>query len=667
MKKIVILGHTAQRLDFYRQSLAELLPEAVSIETRLFSALGSDDLEADVAVLTSPFFIAYTKQHLPHVSSVVLAYYTLEEETFQQIRSMERTGPLSIVGDGTLVDSNRKMMLLEKLGIRRSSMTVWHPGIEKRKLAQNVLLFGRASLQVPEGHKVLLIPHSYFSVSTILEIFCALGMPELLTRPAFQDYYRRMRTELFFNPSITVASYHEDVLDELAQEGLMLLSSGNIIEYCDRYAEKVVGIPQENLIGKNLLDIFPSMDAFSANGFKGFQERVITYRGRQYIVSINVISHHQDQVGYLRISNYWEQEKRQNDLRRQLIHKKHTAKYTIDDIAGISEAIQSTKNIARRIALSEANVLITGETGVGKELFAQAIHNLSGRKQRPFVAVNCGAIAESLLESELFGYEGGAFTGARKEGKLGLFELAHTGTLFLDEIGDMPPHLQVRLLRALQEKEITRVGGDSVIPVDVRVIAATNKDLGRMIQDGAFRSDLYYRLNVLPLSIPPLRERKEDIIYLIQYLKDENNYHFTLSPQAVEAIISYPFEGNVRELANCVEYLANLGLEEISSSSLPVYIQRRLPLAGSGAGTASPLSAEGDVAVRVLGIIRHYNTLGLGAGRRSIRTQLQQQGRPLTESAVREILEDLADRGLISVFRGRRGIELTPSGRAYLG
>ena len=233
MKKIVILGYTAYRLDLYRQVLAELLPEDVQIETKLLSELDSADLEADVAVLTSPYFTAYTKQHMPRVSSVTLAYYTLEKEVFQQIQALERTGPISIVGDGNLVDSNRKMMLLEKLGLHRSSMAVWHPGIETQKLSQNVLLFGQASIRSSEGRRVLRVPHSYFSVPTILEIFCALGMPELSARPAFQAYHARMCTEMFFNPGITVASYHEYLLDQLAQEGLMLLSSGNIIEYCD--------------------------------------------------------------------------------------------------------------------------------------------------------------------------------------------------------------------------------------------------------------------------------------------------------------------------------------------------------------------------------------------------------------------------------------------------
>lgn len=664
MKKIVILGYTPVRLDFYRRLLAELLPGEVQIETTLLSELQGSILDADLAVLTSPYFTPYIKQHLPHVSSVVLAYYTLEKEDLRRIQQMERSGPLSVVGDGSLVDSNRKMMLLEKLGIRRSSMSVWYPGTETKKLCRNVVLFGQASVPEPEEHVLLHIEQSCFSVSTILEIFCGLGMPELATGAAFGQYYQRMCTQMLLDPT-TLADFHEELLAELVHEGLLLLSGNNVIEYCDRYVENVVGLPQENLIGKNLLDIFPALSAFLSEGVEGFQERVITFRGRQYIININTISRHQERIGYVRISNYWEQENRQNNLRRQLMRKRHVAKYTFDNIMGESEALTVTKKIAQRIAGSKANVLITGESGVGKELFAQAIHNGSDRCQKPFVAVNCGAFVETLLESELFGYESGAFTGARKEGKPGLFEQAHTGTLFLDEIGDMPLHLQVRLLRVLQEREITRVGGDTVIPVDVRIIAATNKDLRKMIQTGEFRSDLYYRLNVLSLDIPPLRERRADVLCLFQALKEDNGYEFSLAPETEEVLNTYPFYGNVRELANCVEYLANLGVPEILPQDLPAYIRHDCRAERSACHTAGILR-EDALERQMLQAIRQFNSTGLGAGRRTIREELHRRGCPVSESAVRDGIERLCRQGLITVSRGRRGIELTEQGYELL-
>ena len=202
-------------------------------------------------------------------------------------------------------------------------------------------------------------------------------------------------------------------------------------------------------------------------------------------------------------------------IRRDLVEKGLTAKYSFRDILGHSAAIRDNIRMAERYSKVNSNVLIIGETGTGKELFAHSIHQMSKRSRQPFVALNCAALPESLLESELFGYEAGAFSGAVKGGKMGLFELAHKGTIFLDEIGEIPIALQAKLLRVLQEKEIRRIGSTSVHPIDVRVISATNINIEEKIREGQFRSDLYYRLNLLDIYIPPLRERKEDIQELV--------------------------------------------------------------------------------------------------------------------------------------------------------
>jgi len=232
-------------------------------------------------------------------------------------------------------------------------------------------------------------------------------------------------------------------------------------------------------------------------------------------------------------------------------------------IVGDSPKIRELKKMAQRVAPTSATLLIQGESGTGKELLARAIHQSSKRKEHAFIALNCGAIPENLLESELFGYEEGAFTGARRGGKLGKFELAHNGTIFLDEIGDMSLHLQVKLLRVLQERRVERIGSSRSIPVDVRVIAATHRDLEKMVAAGEFREDLYYRLNVIPLTIPPLRERQEDIPILIRFYLD---YYSELagkevrgiSREAEEILAKYPWPGNVRELGNVIEYCVTM-------------------------------------------------------------------------------------------------------------
>ena len=261
-------------------------------------------------------------------------------------------------------------------------------------------------------------------------------------------------------------------------------------------------------------------------------------------------------------------------IRLKLHEKGLVAKYAFNDILGDSPAIRSTIQIARSYAASRASVLILGETGTGKELFAQSIHNASDRRDGPFVAINCAAVSNSLLESELFGYEAGSFTGASRGGREGVFELAHGGTLFLDEIGEIPRETQVELLRVLQEKEIRRVGGSRVIPVDVRIIAATNKDLLQETVEGRFREDPYYRLDVLDLKLPPLRERGDDVkilgLHLFRQLpggKDpimQSQFLYLL-----EQVGPYQWYGNIRELQNFVER-ANILMRNAGASSVTV-------------------------------------------------------------------------------------------------
>lgn len=247
----------------------------------------------------------------------------------------------------------------------------------------------------------------------------------------------------------------------------------------------------------------------------------------------------------------------------------------LDNIKGSSDAIKAIKKKIQKVAGSTSTVLITGETGTGKELFARAIHFNSSRSSFPFITINCASIPENLFESELFGYEEGAFTGAKKGGKPGYFELAHGGTLFLDEIGELPMYMQAKLLRVLQERTVLRVGGIRSIPVDVRIIAATNQNIKEMIAEKNFRSDLYYRLNVIPLVSPPLRERQDDMVVLamhfLEKFNEKLNKSFTgFSDDVISILKEYSWPGNVRELENVIEYAANMELgKNITMSSLP--------------------------------------------------------------------------------------------------
>jgi PAS domain S-box-containing protein len=257
-----------------------------------------------------------------------------------------------------------------------------------------------------------------------------------------------------------------------------------------------------------------------------------------------------------------------------------SAKYSFDSIIGTSEVMESLKKEAFKAAATNLSVLISGESGTGKELFAQSIHNGSCRKCRPFIRLNCAAIPKDLLESELFGYEKGAFTGARTTGKPGKFELAHTGSLFLDEIGDLPLDMQPKLLRAIEEKEFERVGGNKMIHSDFRLIAASNQDLETLVERGEFRADLYYRLNVVPLQIPPLRERGDDVILLAEHLITHAAAGVlqgspSLTESAKSLLKNHNWPGNVRELDNVIERTrATCSGDKITVSDLPLYLHK---------------------------------------------------------------------------------------------
>lgn len=264
------------------------------------------------------------------------------------------------------------------------------------------------------------------------------------------------------------------------------------------------------------------------------------------------------------------------NMYKRTFEKINTAKYTVDDIIGDCSIMQDLKDSVRKVAKTNSNVLIMGESGTGKELFAHSIHAGSMRRKAPFVCVNCGSIPEQLIESELFGYEKGAFTGARKGGKIGLFPAAHGGTIFLDEIGELPLPMQVRLLRVLQDREIQRVGSNVREKVNVRVVAATNRNLYQMVKKGEFRSDLYYRLNVVTLHLPLLRERKEDLPLLIQMIlskisKKESLGAIEISREAMDHLLRYDWPGNVRELENVLERAINFtdAGEKIKAKNLP--------------------------------------------------------------------------------------------------
>ncbi|GAA0070451.1 sigma-54-dependent Fis family transcriptional regulator [Clostridium sardiniense] len=336
-------------------------------------------------------------------------------------------------------------------------------------------------------------------------------------------------------------------------DGIITIDSLNNIKIINNKALKMLnlrpGIVGEYIRVEETDDYFPGGDIFELY-IRGIPYKVVgkiihNYINKNHcekIVIFNELKHLKDEVVNLTHGNN---------------------KINCDEIVGDSTSMRQLKKKIKKISYSKSTVLITGESGTGKELVARAIHAEGSRKNKPFIAINCGAIPESLLESELFGYVRGAFSGASSSGRVGKFELANKGVIFLDEIGDMPLYLQVKLLRVLQERTIVKIGSNQLINLDIRVVAATNKDLKKLVEEGKFREDLYYRLNVIPIEVPPLRKRDGDIELIMyglikKYNKIFNKYVHTVKDDVIERLKLYQWKGNVRELENVVEFMVNL-------------------------------------------------------------------------------------------------------------
>ncbi|BCJ86152.1 sigma 54-interacting transcriptional regulator [Effusibacillus dendaii] len=342
--------------------------------------------------------------------------------------------------------------------------------------------------------------------------------------------------------------------------GIITTDKQGVCVLVNSKAEEMLNMKRSELTGRKMKSFWPiSKLAESLAHGEPYTQQIETIHRKQYLVDyIPTIVNKNPSGCMIVFQDFATVQKAERTIRQNLYDSGHFARYQFCDIIGQSQEMRKTIHLAKLYAQNDSTVLITGESGTGKELFAQSIHNASGRKGKPFVAINCAVFTEHLLESELFGYEDGAFTGAKKGGKPGLFEMAHEGTLYLDEIGELSLELQSRLLRVLQEKQVRRVGGHNLMPVDVRILAATNRDLNTMVLQGKFRQDLYYRLNVLHLKVPPLRERPDDLPHLIKSLCAK----YGVADQADEIVSEllprvqqYGWPGNVRELENTVQRL----------------------------------------------------------------------------------------------------------------
>lgn len=670
-KTIGIISQRSGMADFYKKQLLELFGDVAEISVYNVEDQTIRDLrECDLYLSTSTSYDlmrnGWARSYLPSGSKVVQSRITFTKAALDLLRTYP---------DGTramLVNQNQHMALesiaqLYHLGVSNIEFLPCYPEIGTVPDVELAFVPGEPEM-VPAGvaHVVDLGCRS-LTANTISEIALKIGDSFFLESSKFADYTAKLGAvdyslqKISYN-NLTIENKLKIILNSL-EAGIVCIDEADTVTLVNQAACRLLCVSRSEVLGKRVAQVFPYLpfDDACENG-QAVKSKLLCIRGVNLGVSVTQLRIQEQYLGAFATLQHFEvTESRQTSLRLQMTPRSHKARYTFDDILGKSPAICRAREIARQMAVNDAYIMIAGESGTGKELFAQAIHNASPRKNGPFLAVNCAALTETLLESELFGYVEGAFTGAKKEGKAGLFECAHGGTLFLDEIETMSSALQAKLLRVLQEREIIRVGSSDPIPVNVRVLSSTNEDLFARVQSGSFRRDLYYRLNVIPLHIPTLLERREDILLLTEHFRKELGADFTLTEQVQAAFLHHHWQGNVRELRNCVEYIQYMNHHVITLEDLPDQFHP-----SDAALQNSPVVPGLDgfllqeqLVWQVLGELYASHR---GIGRQGLVNACLARGYAISEHEVRQALNALREQGYLEVGAGRGGTRLTEAG-----
>ncbi len=672
MKKIVVVTYSKNAADEFCQVLQSIFKDKVivekySIEENTIRAT----IEADLVVISVYKLYKQVEHYIPSNVQIILPNFTILKDKFQRILDI----PPETIALLVSVNVDLSMQCIKQ---------IYHMGARHIELIPYSSYLGNAgdidiAITPGEEHnvpasikRVINIGTRAMDISTIINILIHFKMEFLFNTPETIEYFQKIMP-FNFDPSLfakkNLFCVNEFVMANY-KSGVIGFTPGGTIMNCNYMAEKILDYKSDTVIGKSILSLFsqPLLQEAIKN-IKPFQEKQIRINGQDILVEISIENDGNTQICYLTLEPVYKFVRKPSIYQKQIIGRGYVAKYNFKDFVTKNEKMISLKAISERNAKTDSSIFITGESGTGKEILSQAIHNASKRQANPFVAINCAAVAESLLESELFGYDKGAFTGASRTGKKGLFELAHSGTLFLDEIGEMPFHLQARLLRVLQEKEIIRVGGDRVISVDVRIIAATNQNVINMIKDKTFRKDLYYRLNVIPLTIPPLRKRKEDVPLLIEVFQKQFHTYFKITPGAMERLQNHPWEGNIRELQNLIEYLRNLRKPIVAVEDLPFVSDEEKKanrLNNTERETIKKLeqTAKQDTSkiVFILEALKTSKEEHTILGRRSLAALSRLNHLNISEIQMRTILSDLVTYQMIKQKKGRGGTAITKLG-----
>ncbi|PBE67662.1 sigma-54 interaction domain-containing protein [Clostridioides difficile] len=661
MKKSVALVNDSRKdlIDFLENNLKLVFGDSININRYFINEINDNDIiNDDVILVMSVERLDKIINNILDKKKVIVARRTFREDKIYNLLSLPQGTNVLIVNDSdeTTLET---ISLFYKIGVTNIRPIPYMNDNNYKNI--KIAITPGVPEKVPSFiSDIFDLGHRYIDISTFIEIINLLQIDS----KEIQSNLVKYSEEIISLDTGIKDKYKElflkieelDTILNLSKDGILFTSKDGEINTYNSKVKDILDI-NEDIYGKYIDDIFvDSLKVLLSE--KEILDKVVVFNKKYRNINKKNIYNRDEKMGtYYSLQEITYIKKLEQNLTKKLREKGQIAKYTFKDIKTNSPKMFECIDLAKKVSKSDLSILIRGESGTGKELIAQSIHNNSNRKNQPFIAVNCAAVPENLLESQLFGYDKGTFTGGLKDGKQGLFELANNGTIFLDEIGDMPLELQTKLLRVLQEKQIMPVGSHNVINIDVRIISATNKNLEQMIDNSQFREDLYYRLNTIPINIPPLRERKEDILIIME---DLINKKLVITPEAKKLIQNYMWKGNIRELQNVTSYLNIMCEDIVLEKDLPPNLR-----SSDNKNTSLKLKYSKNDILNILEILILNKESDVGIGRGLILKALLDKNLQITEGKIKKIFEYLKKEELIICSSGRYGSKITQKGEDF--
>lgn len=650
MKKIVIIERW-KHIDLpvaesLKQNLYDVLGNQFLIEDKYLDEIKDEEkIDADIILVPVYSVLPQILDKIQYIEKKIL----LATRTFYKL-SLERLSKIPAKTDVLVVNAsfetaNDVVTLLYEHGIYHLNLIAYDPEKTDSSFFEIAITPGEVDL-VPSGiQEIIDIGYRCLDTQTFLSLFTRLRIEDQNLINNLLTYIQKLSPqnidveERFLNTLLLNQAFTEIVETDL--DGVLIVDSSCRVIYMNPKASILLKVDMKKGIS---LQKWIDQEICSAIEDEDFQQGMFQINDEYVIITKTRLIAYEKVTGYY--VNFRTASSIHNDiseLSRKLKESGLYARYSFKDIWYQSKLMNDCIEIAQKIALTDFTVLLKGETGTGKELFAQSIHNFSKRRHEPFIAINCTTLPKNLLESELFGYEHGSFTGSKSGGKIGLFEKANKGTVFLDEIGDISISMQLKLLRVLQERQIVRIGSNNVVDVDIRIIAATNCDLELAVRENRFRKDLYYRINVFTINLPSLRERPEDILYIFKKLVKDDFKLLTSKERSL--LEKHSWFGNVRELKNVADYF-------ILMETLPQLTCNNLQ--------KEKQISEEDIEKIIIKLI--YENQVSGIGRNKIFQSLKNQGLKVSEGRIESLLKILEQKRYITRSIGRKGSALTDIG-----